>query len=847
MAEFSYGFFIDSEIAEARIAAGNRTQRTNRSSIIDPAAVGCDNCTLKETWGYIRSNKMRMSGNTREADILFLGEGPGETEDAQGVQFVGSSGKLLRDNIPRRHIERVAFQNAVRCRPDGNRTPTVKEVHACSVHLDADIQSLPNLKVIAGTGAVPLHKYFPSARVMNLHGTRFPVMTGRGPVWYYPLLHPAFVLHTAEERGRDDGPALPVFQADMRTLFREVDRWEAPYIYDIKESNVTVAYTEDAARSVLAKMQDPVGVDIETHPLHPYQVDAKLLTAGVSDGQYTVAWPCEHPERPTNWGAPLLLEVLQSKRWIAHNAAFELGWFNWYWPTGNIQPFEDSMALGRLYHKRKDILSLEDMGIVHLGINLKNIVPVDASRIMEFPLEQVLPYNGLDALGSALLWRKLHTEVNQVRYNRILGAIIATNDMELSGLPVDLDVSMSLQREWEGRHKAIINNMTKLEEVRRFEQERAIEFNVQSNDHIGAALTAYGGITLPRTASTSKVTWKTDEEVLRPYIETNALAKAVLEEREAGKMISTYIKPLLEVPKRYVDGRLHGNYTTMLTHPLRLSSADPNMQNFPYRKHGEVRKQVVADPGCIMVKFDFGQLQIRIEAMETKDKHLCEILINGADMHSEWLQRILGHYPDYWHRIMEKTGETVEAKILKGGRDLIKSDFVFANMFGSSINSVSERTGIPANIVQRFVGEFWAEFKGILTWIKARRAEYRDNGTVTSMTGHVRRGILWGNEPINAPIQFGEATVVMDAMNEISALAHRENDFYLAPRIQIHDDLTFMLPISSALEGYIDVIQRILVRKRFPWQIVPLNVEMSIGRDWGSFERITTFTGDYYK
>lgn len=843
-----YGLFMDGNIAEARIAAGTR-QGTRKSNFIDPAAVGCDNCTLKETWTRIRTNRMKMSG-ARNADILFIGEGPGEQEDAEGKAFVGPSGKLLREYIPSRHNDRVAFQNAVRCRPDGNRTPTVREVHACSVHLNADIDSLP-LRAIVGVGSVPLHKYFPGGQIMKLHGTRFPVMTNRGPIWYYPILHPAFVLRLAQEQERDESPALPVFQSDMRRFFQYVDRWEAPHVCDIKESDVILPRTADEARALIATMQEPVGVDVETHPLHPYQMDAKLLTAGISDGNMTIAFPCEHPEGPTDWGLDVLLETLLMKRWIAHNASFELGWFNWYWNDyiNDIQPFDDSMALGRLYHQSKNILSLEDLSVVHLGINIKQIVPVDASRIMAFPLSQVLPYNGLDALGSALLWQKLHNEreIRQDSYNRILGAIVATNDMELAGLPVDLAESARLETTWKARYDQIISESLNLEEVRRFEQERAINFNLQSNDHVGVALTAYGGINLQRTESKVKVAWVTDEEALKPYVETNALAKAVLEEREAAKMLSTYIRPLLEAPKRYVDGRLHGNYTTMHTHPFRLSSTDPNMQNFPWRKHGEVRRQIIAEPGCVMVKFDFGQLQIRVEGMETRDPHLIDILIKGADMHSEWRDRILGYYPDYWQRMMEKTGEMEEAKILKGGRDLIKSDFVFANMFGATVRSVAERTGIPQSIVQRIMREFWTEFKDILAWIKARRAEYRDTGMVTSMTGHVRRGLLWGNEPINAPIQFGEATIVMDAMNELSALARREKNFHFAPRIQIHDDLTFMLPNDNDLSKYIDVIQRIMVRKRFPWQVVPLNVEASIGANWGQFEQIATFTGDYVR
>lgn len=846
--DFSFGFFIDGDVFDARVAAAKRTQRTDRANIIDANAVGCANCALRETWGHIKTNKMHISGNVHDADILVLGDAPSSEEDLGGKQFIGKIGRILRDNLPRRHLDRIAFQHAVRCHPTNNHVPTVKEVHACSVHLDADIDALP-LKVIIGAGAVPLHKYFPGAQIMKLHGTRFPVRTKRGPVWYYPVLHPSFLLHLAEERDRDDSPALPVFESDMRHLFNELDRWEAPYIHDIKGSDVIIVNSISEARAILAQMQSPVGIDVETSRLHPYEMDAKILTASVSDGNYTIAWVCEHPEAPTTWGLELLLEVILTKRWIAHNASFELGWFNWYWPdyVDTIQPFEDSMALGRLYHQRKDIISLEDLSVVHLGVNVKNLSPVDPRHIMDYPLEEVLPYNGIDALSSALLWRKLHNKVNQLNYERILGASIATNDMELGGLPIDLSVSMALEQKWSKRQQDIETRVSQLPEVKQFENDRAIAFNVHSDDHVGIALTAYGGLDLPFTGNTKKVTWKTDEISLQPFVGTNELAKCVLDVREATKMQSTYIRPLKEVPKRYTDGRLHGSYTTMFTHPFRLSSVDPNMQNFPGRKHGEVRTQVVADAGCVLVKFDYGQLQIRIEGMETKDRHLCEILIKGADMHSDWLNHILDFYPDYWLRMKEKTGETEEAKIRKGGRDLVKSDFVFANLFGATIKSVAERTGIPQHIVQQIVTKFWTEFKDVLTWIKARRDEYRDKGTVTSMTGHTRRGILWGNEPINAPIQFGEATIVMDAMNELSRMARREKNFFLAPRIQIHDDLTFMLPLGNELEAYINTIQAVLIRKRFPWQIVPLNVEGSIGANWGAFEKFATFTGDYYK
>jgi DNA polymerase I-like protein with 3'-5' exonuclease and polymerase domains len=87
----------------------------------------------------------------------------------------------------------------------------------------------------------------------------------------------------------------------------------------------------------------------------------------------------------------------------------------------------------------------------------------------------------------------------------------------------------------------------------------------------------------------------------------------------------------------------------------------------------------------------------------------------------------------------------------------------------------------------------------------------------------------------------------MDAMNELNAYARVHKNPHFMPRIQIHDELTFMLPDNSDLPAYIEIIQGIMLRKRFPWQIVPLNVEAAIGRRWGEFEMFATFMGDYVR
>src|SRR5271170_5612924 len=99
---------------------------------------GCDQCALKQQWTWIKTPKMPTTLPTKYSDtkIVVLGEGPGESEDSQGKQFVGVTGQLLRKHIPEKWIEKLYWQNCVRCRPPNNRAPELPEIVCCSTYLE---------------------------------------------------------------------------------------------------------------------------------------------------------------------------------------------------------------------------------------------------------------------------------------------------------------------------------------------------------------------------------------------------------------------------------------------------------------------------------------------------------------------------------------------------------------------------------------------------------------------------------------------------------------------------------------------------------------------------------------
>lgn len=156
----------------------------------------CTRCPLCEG----RTRIVFGDGNP-QAELLFVGEGPGEQEDLRGLPFVGRAGELLTAMIERGlGLARsdVYICNIVKCRPPGNRTPLATEVAACRPFLDAQIDAVgPRVIVALGKPATSLLL----GRDVSITRVRGTWHDYRGtPVM--PTFHPAFVLRQYTEQNR---------------------------------------------------------------------------------------------------------------------------------------------------------------------------------------------------------------------------------------------------------------------------------------------------------------------------------------------------------------------------------------------------------------------------------------------------------------------------------------------------------------------------------------------------------------------------------------------------------------------------------------------------------------------
>ncbi|MFN8524740.1 MAG: uracil-DNA glycosylase [Chloroflexota bacterium] len=153
----------------------------------------CRRCRLCET----ARNGVPGEGSPT-AEIMFVGEGPGQNEDAQGRPFVGAAGQLLTDLLRRAGLERsdVFITNIVKHRPPGNRDPFPDEKEACDEFLERQIAALAP-KLIVTLGRHSMEKFFgPNARISQIHGTSRP---WRG-LSAYACFHPAAALHQPKYR-----------------------------------------------------------------------------------------------------------------------------------------------------------------------------------------------------------------------------------------------------------------------------------------------------------------------------------------------------------------------------------------------------------------------------------------------------------------------------------------------------------------------------------------------------------------------------------------------------------------------------------------------------------------------
>jgi DNA polymerase len=170
------------------------------------------NCVRCAELAATRKTVVFGAGNA-DADLMFVGEAPGASEDEQGVPFVGQAGKLLEKLLGEIGLQRseVFIANVLKCRPPANRDPQPIEIENCKGYLYRQVELIqPTVICTLGNFSTKLLRDDPTG-ITRLHGQPEALTLGRRVVRLYPIFHPAAALYTPRmlETLREDMARLP--------------------------------------------------------------------------------------------------------------------------------------------------------------------------------------------------------------------------------------------------------------------------------------------------------------------------------------------------------------------------------------------------------------------------------------------------------------------------------------------------------------------------------------------------------------------------------------------------------------------------------------------------------------
>jgi DNA polymerase I-like protein with 3'-5' exonuclease and polymerase domains/uracil-DNA glycosylase len=845
-------------VAAKKPAVKPRTGGRGDIPIASLQKLGCSGCPRNED-PELKHPKIAPDGAVSPS-IYLLGSYPNKEDDERGYHWSGSMGIELIDKFGRDFMRKKVRSGFItQCAGD----QTVVEIECCRNRVIADIEESKPL-IVVGIGDEALRWATGVKGSALVHrGTLFNVKIGRHICFYYPLLYPAY-LHKKSYNKSEYELTMEHDVARIKALLADLPEstyWDGAYDGGIElitgnEPNDMVRLEQGLAE--LAKEAN-VGVDIETNGLRVHVVpDPKMWTVAVGTFNRTIAFPLDHPD---GWGT----EARKQRAWgllgafllgsglkAAHNLAFEFEWFHYFYGQDIIRKtdWDDTMAMAHTFDERPGSKSLDVQTRIHFGFGIKSLSNLDASRIVEYPLKQTLKYNALDTkwtdkLRQVQMPRLYSDPLNLAEYERkvrLAGSLVI---MEAKGLPVDFDFANAQSEALNKQAREIEGRISRCPEVKEY-RTRFGALSPTNPDQVLKLLKEICQRDEIRVEDqrTKVVRWTTDEEALNkiPAKEVPS-APMILEHRAVSKLLSTYVRPIVDRKIVCRDGRIRCKYSSMVAVTGRLASEDPNIQNWPARKFREIRGIVTSEHDGVMLACDYGQIEFRVVGMASEDKNLVRACWTGYDVHKFWAERMVDIYGPIKDWVVAEFGVDWDEKGIKTLRQETKNKWVFPQLFGSSLRSCAEQLHLPDSIAERLGEEFWDEFSGVKKWQEKLVQKYEKNLYVETLGGRRRRGPMTKNEIINMPIQGTAADIVTAGQCIVTELAYELDNPELVPNLNVHDDLTFLIR-DETLESNLEIISREMCKHRFNYINVPLVVEAKIGLTWNSLEEIKVYRSD---
>lgn len=469
---------------------------------------------------------------------------------------------------------------------------------------------------------------------------------------------------------------------------------------------------------------------------------------------------------------------------------------------------DNSNDLGQLAHEHEYYQIDTDADVY--GTGAKRAVP-EQSVLLRHLARKV---KAIQVLGKKLQGDLLKNKQEDLYWQIELPLSIVLAKMEISGIKVNSDRLHQMQSEFTERLSEIETDIYR---------EAGEKFNINSPKQLGEVL--FEKMQLPVIKKT-KTGYSTAVDVLEKLQGQSPIIDNILNYRTISKIKSTYIEGLLKVIHS-TDQKIHTTYLQTLTQTGRLSSIEPNLQNIPIRiEEGKKIRQafIPSHDGWHILSSDYSQIELRVLAHITGDKHLQQAFKNDEDIHSSTAVRIFGL----------KDASEVTPNIRRQAKAVN-----FGIVYGISDYGLSQNIGISRKDAKKFIETYFKEFPGVKKYIDSSVELAKEQGYVETIS-HRRRYLpdihsssfnlrsFAERTAMNTPIQGSAADIIKIAMINMQKELEKRN---LKTRmlLQVHDELIFEVPdeemteikklVPSIMDSAIDLD-------------VPLKVETSWGNTW---------------
>ena len=467
---------------------------------------------------------------------------------------------------------------------------------------------------------------------------------------------------------------------------------------------------------------------------------------------------------------------------------------------------------------------LEIQSIEHLEHAVSEYAPFEKDKKKRIKLENadinnVLSHTADEAATVTELtkfWLKnLDDSEIKVLYDIEIPIAKVLADMEFTGVSVNTNYLGQLS-------KSMDYTLHRLE--RKIYDQADCGFNINSPRQVGEILFEKMG--LKSKKKRVKGHYSTSAEILEELAPDYEIARLILEYRKYSKLKSTYTDALPALIDK--DGRIHTTYNQTITATGRLSSSNPNLQNIPIRTEEGNKIRTAFVPAnkakSVILSADYSQIELRLLAHISKDKHLLEAFKSGIDVHTLTASKVFD-VP-----IEEVTKEMrYKAKAVN-----------FGIIYGQSKYGLAKALNISNQEAETFINKYFATYPKIKAYMEATVKQAEIDGFVETIFGRKRylKDELDSSNAmirefakraaINQPMQGTAADLIKLAMIDFSKKL-KENNLNSKMIMQVHDEL--VVEVDKKELDTVKALIRDSMELNQPLE-VPLVVDISTGDTW---------------